>query len=455
MTVLKHISSLEANKKTVGSAAGKTRAFRSLAALAVLATLVLGLTSCGQNAKTVTPSSANLVHSYFSGPIGPQVGGYTDSQVTIDNSANRISVMNASTNSVFLAVTGTLTNSPTGFEIITENYQADTCPGCVPEGGLTGAWTVEIPGGGALGNLLSQNNTGSSYLPAAAVAMVENDTCPDFPTPVPFLFVDVGSHYGIANINTQGSQVNLAIQWYPVGKVPPPAPVALATTGACSDTLFGPLTAAPLNSFGSSNTNLGVTLGIGTSGLLATEGNGGSFFGSGGGVLGVAMPSSQVDTAAVAGAHYVGLIYNPSATQGIGGIGQTYDITTLASAFGNDSAGSSACSALQTAIAQSIKQGTIPQAPSANSIFGGDFPQSNPGAANAAENCDVAVDLGQQDLNNNGLYPNAQVFIGPGYPKSNTANAYPADAIVGQVKGRYVIFVNAAGTGIYLFQRLQ
>jgi hypothetical protein len=166
----------------------------------------------------------------------------------------------------------------------------------------------------------------------------------------------------------------------------------------------------------------------------------------------------------------------------------------LASAFGNHSATSQACSALQTSLAANNGKGagTVPALPSFTSLYGGEFlvttstgTANSPLGANGSENCDVVIDFGQQDSNVNGLFPNATVFVGSNYPPfssskpwicsdsgSTCAVSFPAAAVVGNVQGRYVIFVTASASstpparlpdnfgnrpaqpvGIYLFQK--
>jgi len=212
-------------------------------------------------------------------------------------------------------------------------------------------------------------------------------------------------------------------------------------------------------------------------------------FGDAKGVVGVAAPSSPFDVKSVVAAQYNGFIFSPQnrAKQG------SYDITVLASSFGNHSATSQACSTLQASIAANNGQGanTIPILPSASSVYGGEFLTTSgsdqindPTGASGSENCDVVIDLGTQDSSNSGLFPNATVFIGSNFPPFSVANpwncggsagcavSFPVAAIVGQVQGKFVIFVSASGSsnppaqipdgsgnpapqpiGIYLFQK--
>ena len=392
---------------------------------------------------------------------------------------------------------GTFTAADTGFLKITENVAPDSSGAITAQNPpLTGAWAVEIPGAGGLANLL---NVEGGSVRAAPVAMAETGL-PFFLTHIsPFLYVTVPSepHSKIPRtmetrqIVVQGSAINFSTQPYLIGPVQQSTSSA---TGGCSITILGALTAYPLNSFG--NTSNLELISIAPSGLLVSyyfQGTGSSSaaFGGGTGVIGVAEPSTPVNVSSVIGAQYGGFLYAP-----LNNVAENYDITVLASAFGDDTATSQACSALQSSLAANNGQGagTVPALPSANSLFGGEFLVStsngnvnDPTGASGSENCDVAIDLGQQDSTYNGLFPNATVFIGSDFPPYSASNpwicsdtgstcavAFPAAAIVGQVQGQYVIFVVASSTsspparlpdsfggrptqpvGIYLFQKTQ
>ena len=331
--------------------------------------------------------------------------------------------------------------------------------------------------------------------------MVDNTACPNFSTPnnpqAPFLYVTVPSpnlindtaDYGSVNISTQGSAVTFNTTPFLVGLLEQPSSTV---TGGCSITNFGALTAYPLNTFGNAS-NLEL-IGIGTSGLLVSSFNSGNSgapgaFGVDAGVIGVAEPAVPVDVNAVITAKYNGFIYAP-----LNGAHQTYDITVLASAFGDNSATSPTCCALQSSLAANNGQGakTVPVLPSANSLYGGEFLTTtstgnvnDPSGTSGSENCDVVIDLGTQDPAVNGLFPSATVFIGSNYPPYRASNpwncggggsicavSFPVAAIVGQAQGQYVIFVGGSAAsspaaqlpdafgnrqpqpvGIYLFQK--
>jgi hypothetical protein len=188
-------------------------------------------------------------------------------------------------------------------------------------------------------------------------------------------------------------------------------------------------------------------------------------------VIGVAEPHAPLDVSAVVGAHYNGFFYAPQY-----GAPQ---FAVLASAYGNHTATSQACTTLQASLAANNGQGanTVEALPSANSLYGGEFLTTtstgvvnDPTGATGSENCDVVIDLGQEGLAN-GLFPNATVFIGSNFPPFSATNpwscsgsatcavSFPAAAVVGNVLGRHVIFVagaqpKAQPIGIYLFQNM-
>jgi hypothetical protein len=473
------------------------------AALLVLWSAVLGSSGCGTSATTVTSPAAGKVNSYFGGPFSTTGSNLAQSSSTFDHTANQIGVSAfISTKSAQVPapiINGTFTAADTGFLSITENFATTSTGVIAPQNPpLAGAWAVEIPGAGALVNLLVLNGAGAALpVGAAPSAMVQNAACPDFPKEAPFLYVTVprtslnrdNADYGSVNISTQGSFVTFKAMPFLIGAG---SQTASTVTGGCSNTNLGALTAYPLNSFGATSSL--ELIGIGSSGLLvsslaiSTSGDLGAF-GGGTGVIGVAEPSAPVDVNAVIGAKYNGFVYSP-----LNGVHQSYDITALASSFGDDSATSQACSALQASLAANNGQGarTVPVLPSANSLYGGEFLSNtssgtinNPSGASGSEDCDLAIDLGTQDSTTNGLFPNATVFVGSNFPPYSASNpwlcsdtgticavSFPAAAVVGQVQGQYVIFLAASASstpaarlpdsfgnrqaqpvGIYLFQK--
>ena len=462
------------------------------------------ISGCGQTANPLAATaSSTSVHSYFGGPFNVAGSDLSKSMSTFDHNANQIGVSSFITTATAQVPTATMNGSfvtaGTGFLKITENF-ATTGSGIISAQNppLTGAWAVEIPGAGVLANFLSVSNAigGAVTVAAAPAAMADNTVCPGFVSPTPFLYVTVPNasnpkdtaDYGTVNIGTQGSAVTFHAQPFLVGPIAQPASVV---TGGCSNTSLGALTAFPLNSFATpSNLEL---VSIGGAGLLVSSfsptgaGTSPGAFGGGTGVVGVALSGSTIDPTAVTGAQYSGFIYSPlNRTQ------ESYDITVLASAFGDNAASSQACSTLQTSLAANNGKGSgsVPSLPSANSLYGGEFLNTTstgtvngPTGASGSENCDVVIDLGTEDAANNGLFPNAKIFIGSNFPPFSASNpwtcagtscavSFPAAAVVGQVQGRYVIFLVASAAsspparlpdnfgsavaqpvGIYLFQK--
>jgi hypothetical protein len=461
----------------------------------------LGLDGCGQTEKPSTPASANEVYAYFGGPfpnhLAPAVSTFDHSKNSIGMSALIPSLTTQVPSSI---LSGTFAAAPTGFMSVAENFAITTSSGFITAQNppLTGAWAVEIPGSGALANLLNVKISGSGLpVQAAPAIMAANNACPQFvQTSGQFLYVTVPNvnttvdtaDYGGVDISTQGSAVTFHAAPFLIGPV---AQASSTVTGGCSQTIFGPLTAYPLNSFGiTSNIEL---ISMSNSGFLVSSfvsGNAGASlgaFGGGTGVVGMSTPANPVDVSTIVSGQYNGFFYAPQTTAAT-----TYDLTALASAFGNHSATSQACSTLQSSLASNSGQGagTIPVLPSANSLYGGDFPVTtstvnDPTGALGSENCDVVIDLGVQDAGTNGLFPGATIFIGSNFPPFSTTHpwictgttftcavSFPAAAIVGTIQGKYVIFIvasaqstpaaqlpNNSGTpiaqplGIYLFQK--
>jgi hypothetical protein len=468
---------------------------------ALLVSILLLTASCGETAKTVVSPAAGQVNTYFGGPFNVTGSSVAQpSAAAFDHSANQIAVSSQLVSNDKQVpvdiVDGTFTSADTGFLAVTESFARNSVGNPSAQNpALTGAWAVEIPGAGALANFLSLHSPGP--ISAAPIAMAQNTACPNL-TASSFLYVTVPNaamltdmvDYGMVQISSLGSAVTFATQPFLVG----PNPQTTSTvTGGCSQTALGVVTAYPLNTYGFSGP-LPELISIGSSGLLVSNFDpalgGLGAFGGGTGVIGVAEPSSALSVNSVISAQYNGFIFSPSnpIKQDNG-----YDITVLASAFGNHTAASQACSTLQATLAANNGQGgTVPVLPSPNSVYGGEFltvsatgTVNDPTGASGSENCDVVIDLGTQDPNNNGLFPNATVFIGSNFPPFSTSKpwtcggggvcavSFPAAAIVGQVQEHYVIFVaasdgstpparlpDAAGNfqpqrvGIYLFQKM-
>ena len=461
---------------------------------------VLALTGC-ETAHTVTSPAAGQVSSYFGGPFSVAGSDLGTSTSTFDHSTEQVSVsalLSTETAQVpSLILDGTFAVADTGFLNVTENF-ATSGSGLVAENPpVTGAWALEIPGGGVLANFLTLHNAGIGLAASAGpAAMAENAACPNFPSQTSFVYVTTPrtslagdtADYGEVNITTEGADVTFNAMPFLIGSV---AQTTSTVTGGCSDSTLGALTAYPVNSFGlPSNLDL---VSIGSSGFFVSSfssgGTGQGAFGGGTGVIGITELSQPVNVSAVVGAKYNGFIYAP-----LNHVQETYDITDLASSYGDDAATSSACAALQSSLISNNGQGanTVPVLPSANTLYGGEYitvtgsgAVNDPTGANGSENCDTAIDLGTQDPKTNGLFPNATVFIGSNYPPFSAASpwtctgtgsicavSFPAAAVVGQVQGQYVIFLVASAAsspaaqlpdtsripqpqpiGIYLFQK--
>ena len=477
---------------------------RRLLRLGLCLAAVLAFEGCGETSKPVISPAADQVDAYFGGPFAVPGGSFGRSQSSFDHSANQISVSSflttQSTEVPTNVMSGSFTTASTGFLNITENF-ATTSSGVISAQNppLTGGWAVEIPGAGALANFLTINSTSTpAIVRGAPAAMAENTACPNYPTAVSHLFVTVPNasrlndfaDWGAVGISSQGSAVTFGTQPYLIGM---PMLPFFQSTGGCSMTNLGALTALPLNSFGTTSTL--ELIGIGSTGMLVSSynvGGGGATpgaFGGGTGVIGMTQPTSAVDVTAVIGGQYNGFLYSPQNT-----VGGSYDITVLASSYGDYNATAPSCSALEASLAANNGKGagTVPVLPSANSLYGGEFltgtgtgAVNDPSGAGGQENCDVVIDLGAQDSDINGAFPNATIFVGSNFPPYNTtmpwkcsdtggicAVSFPAAAIVGQLQGKYVIFVVASASstpaaalpdnfgnrfpqsvGIYLFQK--
>lgn len=460
---------------------------------------------CGQTAKPVISPATGEVHSYFGGPFNVPGSNLSRTVTTFDHAASQVGVSAFVSTSTALVptqvISGGFTPASTGFLSITENFAPSGTGLISPQNPpLAGAWAVEIAGAGALANFLNVTTSGSTVsVRAAPAAMAENAVCRNFPDPTGFLYVTVPdatkttvdtADYGGVTLTSQGSAITFRTQPYLIGA---PAPVGFNVTGGCSITNLGALTAYPLNSFGSSS-NIEL-ISIGSSGILVSNfnaggpGNSPGAFGGGTGVIGVAQPAGPVDVSAAVSAKYNGFLYAP-----LNAVHENYDITVLASAYGDNTATSQACSALQASLVANNGQGagTVPVLPTANSIYGGEFlTATSAGNVNdptsGSENCDVVIDLGEQSSTASGVFPNATLFIGSNFPPFSTSNpwtcagtgsvcavSFPAAAVVGQVQGQYVIFVVASASskpqaqlpdqfgsspaqpiGIYLFQKTQ
>jgi hypothetical protein len=147
--------------------------------------------------------------------------------------------------------------------------------------------------------------------------------------------------------------------------------------------------------------------------------------GAGTGAVGLPKPSSALDPNALRSAQYLGFVYGAGVNQGNPQAPPTGWSSHLVS-FGPNT--SSSCGATGPG------NGTT--------IHGGDFTNEDPSAA-VTGNGDLAIDLGAQDSENNGLFTHATVCIGAGYAANTKGKSYSfsAVAIAGQLNGKFAIFV--------------
>lgn len=355
-----------------------------------------------------------------------------------------------------------------------------------------GGWAVELPN--QAGGLVQI--AGEPIEPIVAAT-----SCPNLKSPQTYQFLTLPAPFpsglsepyswdptqetvfGSVDVSSSGGTVTFNnIQQYALPSFPdltPGAPAVAVTspqTGTCSSGYYGNTTVVPGNLTvtdpGPNSVAQPVALvGIGPTGLLiesnAANGEPDSppydtpplyqnLLGAGSGAIGLPKPSSALDTSAVVGAQYLGFTYG-TGLYGFGGGSST---------CGSGSSGWSTCVAsfgfaALPAGCQSVATQT------ATMIYGGDFPGNNPGSPGTQSNggfgnCDLAIDLGAQDPNNNGLYPDATVYVGTVYAGNALGANYsfPAVAIAGQLGGKYAIFLTGLDItgspnqawGIYLLQ---
>ncbi|HEY1742009.1 MAG TPA: hypothetical protein VGG18_02505 [Granulicella sp.] len=306
-----------------------------------------------------------------------------------------------------------------------------------PKPGLPGSFAIELAGqAGGLVQMVGQ----------AVQPLVAATQCPSFSTAQPYQFVTIpvqgwnpstDTAYGSVGIVSSGSAVTFQNIYQDT--LTGASTQLASVTGVCGPTFFGSITNVP-GQLVITDPGIGTLLpaqaqiGIGSSGLLVEDNGAGqnispsyeNVLGAGTGAVGLLKPTSALDTSAVVGAQYLGFIYAAGAAATKTTSAGTF--SSNLSSFGVLTSASSVCASF----AGGPSSGT--------SIYGGDFPSGNP--ANSS-NCDFAIDLGQQDTSNNGLYPQAKVWLGPSYPGYSPSIKYPfsAVAVAGQLGGKYAIFL--------------
>uniref|UniRef100_A0A372IKA3 Uncharacterized protein n=2 Tax=Paracidobacterium acidisoli TaxID=2303751 RepID=A0A372IKA3_9BACT len=476
-----------------------------------LFSLIAGLTvGCGTKGgapatASVPPVTQSTLRTYFAGVVSGGYGGpgnFSDSSVlatyTIDDTAKTFAQF---TYAFSHTQDGPQMNYSGGFTTLARgllNFGITYSHGTygLSYSGNTGPFSYDPPKGGNYAIELAGQGGGLVQLQGMPfVPLVAAASCPDFKSAEIFQFVTIpGSYgsntapsvaiwnpdtqtaYGKVSIGTGGSTVKFSgiqqflssgtqVATYADLSGDPPAITSL--NGVCSPTFYGNTISAPnpltITNPGANETiSPGAIVGIGPGGFLL-ENNGsfagnaannttGSnknatyqpFLGAGTGAIGLPQPSSPVDVSSLTGAQYLGVVY---------GSGTSDAIWSSSIASFGFSTMPSACQSLPP------QNGTM--------VYGGDFPGNNPAdpavqANGGYGNCDFAVDLGSQDSSNNGLFPQATVWVGSGFAGNTTGRTYsfPAVAIAGQMNEKFAVFligVDKTGSpnqawGLYLLQ---
>ncbi len=261
--------------------------------------------------------------------------------------------------------------------------------------------------------------------------------------------------YGDVDISAEGTSItfnNIHQHTLPSvgGAGTPTQQPPSSVVGGCGPTVFGntisvgQLTVTNPTEGGGLSTPPQAYLGIGPSGLLVEYNGAGeaafpfpgttpnlfydNTLGAGTGAIGLPKPSSAVNMTSLLAAQYLGFVYGAGVYSGNSAVVPTGWSSHLTS-FGFPTV-PSGCASVAAA--------------SSTLIYGGDFTNDDPStSSNGFGNCNLAIDLGAQDNSNNGLFPNAKVWLGAGYKANTTGTTYsfPAVAIAGQLNGKNAIFV--------------
>lgn len=391
------------------------------AAKAFASVLLLLCGACSQSYTPATSSSKDVVNSYF------------DTAFLVLDFDHTASTFTEFAEGVFTSSpsrTGTFTQTSNGFLDISLQATTDNAAQTV--------WAVEMPG------MMGLFGDGQGVYP-----MVNNTACPSYPKGQAFQFVSLGltaqgaqtSAYGSVTVTTQGDSVaftNIKQYAFPTSTIPAGTVIASpgpsSISGNCGSSLYGNLVSVTqfLPESGQSvsgqqtlqqtvdTLNMQAGFLFENANLQNLESVVPNVLGSTGAV-GLATPASAVNVSSAIGLSYAGFLS--------GGI---------PAAFGGSSGSGTACTAFQAALA------ALPAPPSANTIYGGDYSNNDP-SANSASNCDVAIDLGQQDSTNNGLFTGATIYLSSSF-SGNTSDgpvSFPAIGIVGQINSQGAIFVES------------
>ena len=462
------------------------RRIQAIGEIGLLSLAIALVAGCGGgSAKTTAtaPAQTNAA-TYFAGPINASgLSTYTIDDTALTFSQFIYTFVSGSYQGPQMDYSGPFTVLPRGLRSLGISY-ADGANGSQTfDPPLLGNWAFELAG--QAGGFVDLQQQGATFAPLVAA-----QNCPSFSKPVTYQFVSLpaaflssaafnaeeDTAYGKMDVSTSGQTVtfNNIQQFTTAGtqltnyqniSITPPPPAIQSIDGACSPGFYGNTISVPgqliINDPGASQSiTPPATVGIGPSGLLV-EGNGNGtegglkttllgyepFMGAGTGAMGLPQPSSAIDAGSLTGAQYLGIIFADGGQSAV-------NSTSILASFGFPNS-----TVPSTCPSNAAQAGSI--------LFGGDFPGNDPTKVPANTpagygNCDVSINLGAQDPSNNGLFPAATITFGAGLSTNSTGAQYsiPANAIAGQLNGKYAIFLigmDTTGTpnqawGIYLFQ---
>jgi hypothetical protein len=466
-----------AKKRVMQHLTAARDSFRNFAGKAGLLSAVVGLSfwisGCGSGTTSSTPVAATQGPQIYLAPyvVGASNGDASSSAplfapqtYAIDDSADQFSqtlyplapqVINAGTTSAMsrgllgLEITANYTETTTGTYIVTD------IPTETPQ--KFTSFAVELAGqAGGLVQLVGQ--------PVAP--LVAATQCPNQATPQTYQFLTIpvaqpvpaGSGiypswdpstqtaYGSVDISSSGSTITFKnIQQFTLAGGSPATLAASPATGVCGSTYFGNTISTPNivitapSSTGQGSTSPQATIGIGPTGLLVEDNAEGAVptLGAGTGAVGLPQPSSPLSTSALSalvGAQYLGFVYGAGV---FASPGEPPTWTSRVASFGFPSPPS----------CPPVPASTSTSTSTSNLIYGGDFTNDDPTTGtNGFGNCDLAIALGIEDPANNGLFPNANVWIGGSYAGHTIGQNYWYDsfsavAIAGQLNGQNVVFL--------------
>jgi hypothetical protein len=403
----------------------------------------------------------------------------------IDHTANDFVATSYTASGATIQASGSVSKLPNGVLDLDITYLfEETTPSQPPN------WAVELPGQAALMELETTSKSGTTTTTNTSFApLVPTQSCPILNTSADFQFVtipkklskspsliangwnpQVETAYGSVSIATAGAAVqfsSISQYTFPAangGAAGPPINTASASvTAECSSTFYGQTISVPSSVTvvnpgpGTESVPPSATIGIGPSGFLLEDSGSPqgpsntsippyvNVLGAGYGAIGLIKPTTPISTSTLASAQYQGILYGAASgsSSAVGNPG-----FRLIGSFGYPNSQTPSCP-------------TFPTPPSSTPLYGGEFANNDPSASSFG-NCDLAIDLGNQDANNNGLYTGANVYVSTGFPNNGLGSAYsfPAVAVAGQVNGKYAIFligVDMKGSpsqpwGIYLLQ---